>query len=326
MDIFVNGVNDCGDYSGTGSFLAYSMNNGNLGRSDDDALPGPLNWFHGKMDEIRFYNRELCIYEIRGLAEYSNFSQTNICAGDSLSLSADNGSATYSWTPTANLSCTTCPNPVVFPTDTTTYQVIRDNGFSCFDTLSFQLNVENCQVPCDTTILEAGFAYSTNGLILTGIDTSSSNAGIDRYVWNFGDGNRRVIFNPDTIEHQYFLPGSYDVCLIIEKFYDEQNVCMDTFCQTVMVDSIASSYGQQLSQWGWELYPNPAIERMNLVKLEHQGEIQLRIYNIQGEEIHVQTDFFSEKLEIDIQHLPSGLYILQVEDRQKKGFLKFIKE
>jgi gliding motility-associated-like protein len=45
-----------------------------------------------------------------------------ICLGDSTTLNVTN-SSTYSWSPSASLSCTTCANPVATPTTTTIYSV-----------------------------------------------------------------------------------------------------------------------------------------------------------------------------------------------------------
>jgi len=49
-------------------------------------------------------------------------SSPTICVGGTVTLSASGGS-NFIWTPTAGLSCTTCPNPVASPTATTTYSV-----------------------------------------------------------------------------------------------------------------------------------------------------------------------------------------------------------
>ncbi|TAL62225.1 MAG: T9SS type B sorting domain-containing protein, partial [Bacteroidetes bacterium] len=51
----------------------------------------------------------------------------SICAGASTSLSVT-GSGTYAWTPAANLSCTTCANPVANPTSNITYTVTVTNS------------------------------------------------------------------------------------------------------------------------------------------------------------------------------------------------------
>ncbi|MDW3651059.1 MAG: LamG-like jellyroll fold domain-containing protein [Bacteroidia bacterium] len=330
MDIYYNGNNDCGTYSGTGGNMVYSNNNGNLGRNDGFTSSGPLYFFNGKMDDIRFYSRELCINEIRTLADYNNLQTFNICSGDTAILNGDDGSSSYQWSPAPGLSCTTCPNPQAFPTDTTLFQLVRTNALGCPDTSFFQVNPESCQFasPCDTTTLQANFDYTSNGLVLTAMDASiGPDSGIDRWRWDFGDGNRRSVFQTDTIDHQYFLPGSYNVCLTVEKFYDELNVCLDTFCQLVMVDSLASSYGQELSPFGWQLYPNPVRHSFLLGKaLFYSGKLNISIFNTNGQQVLKKETAFREQLEISVKELPKGIYIIQVEDEKNIGYLKFMKE
>jgi len=49
---------------------------------------------------------------------------TFICAGGTVQMAiADTGAATYLWSPSTALSCTTCPNPIASPSFTTTYYV-----------------------------------------------------------------------------------------------------------------------------------------------------------------------------------------------------------
>ena len=63
MDIFVNGVNDGGSYSGQGTVLGYTDGAGNIGRKDASSNYPPTS-FNGTIDEINFYNRVLTVQEI----------------------------------------------------------------------------------------------------------------------------------------------------------------------------------------------------------------------------------------------------------------------
>ncbi|HIA05652.1 MAG TPA: PKD domain-containing protein [Flavobacteriales bacterium] len=70
-----------------------------------------------------------------------------ICIGDSVQLSADSmlcfgtGPYTYSWTPTADLSCTTCENPYASPTANVTYVVVITDGSAAVDSVEAVVNV-----------------------------------------------------------------------------------------------------------------------------------------------------------------------------------------
>lgn len=49
------------------------------------------------------------------------YSDTTIILGQSAPIFANGGSGNYTWTPSDNLSCETCPNPIATPDETTTY-------------------------------------------------------------------------------------------------------------------------------------------------------------------------------------------------------------
>lgn len=72
----------------------------------------------------------------------SPFHDTLICSIDTLQLQASSGtaSATFSWSPSANITNINIPNPLVFPKDTTTY-VVTVNDQGCINTDSIRVNV-----------------------------------------------------------------------------------------------------------------------------------------------------------------------------------------
>ncbi|MEM7370787.1 MAG: LamG-like jellyroll fold domain-containing protein [Bacteroidota bacterium] len=68
MDLYLNGLPICETYSGTGGALQYSNNHGAIGRSDNKSSPAAgLQFFHGKIDNVRFYDRALAKTEMHEL-------------------------------------------------------------------------------------------------------------------------------------------------------------------------------------------------------------------------------------------------------------------
>lgn len=67
-------------------------------------------------------------------------SVSPICLGDSIKLLVS-GSNSYSWSPTASLSCSNCASPFAKPTTSTTYTVIGTDINSCKDTASIFIEV-----------------------------------------------------------------------------------------------------------------------------------------------------------------------------------------
>jgi len=67
MELYINGVEDIGSYAGNGDpIMMYNNNPANIGLLDS-AISGPENYFSGRIDELRIYNRELNDQEIQAL-------------------------------------------------------------------------------------------------------------------------------------------------------------------------------------------------------------------------------------------------------------------
>jgi gliding motility-associated-like protein len=73
-------------------------------------------------------------------AAFTLFSDSTICAGTSLQLSASGGGS-YQWLPAAGLTGAALPNPVAAPTDSVQYRVVVTNQFNCTDTAYTSINV-----------------------------------------------------------------------------------------------------------------------------------------------------------------------------------------
>ena len=88
-------------------------------------------------------------------------SDTGICIGGSVSLSAHGGAAQYNWQPAHTLSNPYLPNPVATPTQSSWYSVSITDGNDCVDTDSVWVAVfplPAIHAGGDTTICEGGTA------------------------------------------------------------------------------------------------------------------------------------------------------------------------
>lgn len=56
------------------------------------------------------------------------------------------------------------------------------------------------------------------------------------------------------------------------------------------------------------VYPNPAQEYIT-IEIKNPGK-DVRIYNYLGQEFHLPTRFFDEKIQIDIRSIPKGIYLI----------------
>jgi gliding motility-associated-like protein len=136
MDIYVNCQNDGGWYDGTGGPLVYGSGAGTMGRSDLHFTSTV--YFHGYLDELRYWNRALTAADIDllcGLMANAG-PDMSICQGESVALggnpSAFNGTPpfTYNWSPATGLNNPGIANPVASPMVTTTYTLVVEDNFS----------------------------------------------------------------------------------------------------------------------------------------------------------------------------------------------------
>lgn len=142
------------------------------------------------------------------------------CSGDSAQFFATGGD-TWNWTPATGLSCTSCQNPYVSATNTTTYSVSASQG-TCNSATTALATVNASPA--------AGFNYTpgNNGLPQSVVFNNTS-LNSNTYQWNFGDGTTST--NPDPT-HIYTEEGEYTVMLIANNM----NGCSaDTVYYTVII-------------------------------------------------------------------------------------------
>ncbi|MFA7379331.1 MAG: FG-GAP-like repeat-containing protein [Bacteroidia bacterium] len=129
---YVNGVY-AGQSTSPGTFASNSGSSMYIGRDD----PGTIDYFGGKVDELRVFARALSAAEImqlysRSFTQFANAgTDTSVCAGDSIRLTASGG-VTHAWYPQQGLSDTTGQTPFVKPNQNRTYVLKAIRG-ACTD-------------------------------------------------------------------------------------------------------------------------------------------------------------------------------------------------
>ncbi|MBX2960209.1 MAG: gliding motility-associated C-terminal domain-containing protein [Flavobacteriales bacterium] len=122
-----------------------------------------------------------------------NLTDTNICIGDSIQLNVNGPSnATYTWSPSTNLSNPNIANPYTNTTNTITYTITVQDINNCIDTTSitvFAVDKPIADFTVDTELsCEGIFAKFNNNSLLA-----------SNYVWNFGDGSQSTETNPTHV-------------------------------------------------------------------------------------------------------------------------------
>jgi polyhydroxybutyrate depolymerase len=105
-------------------------------------------------------------------------------------------------------------------------------------------------------------------------------------------------------------------CVEIWKFFSrfDMNGLIDSPLSTGLINEASTL----------SVYPNPAQEYIN-IEIKNPGK-DVRVYNYLGQEFNLPTNFFDEKIQIDIRSIPTGIYI--VSSSNDNGMFKstFIKQ
>ena len=99
--------------------------------------------------------------------------------------------------------------------------------------------------------------------------------------------------------------------------------CVDTSsCKSIAITQILKSTSNDI----FTLFPNPAKDVIHVVLNELAGNSSISILSFDGSYILAQDPSSSEKVEIDISQLESGIYTIQIWHNGRIYSEKFVKE
>jgi PKD repeat protein len=186
-----------------------------------------------------------------------------------------------------------------------TIRLIAQNDF-CSDTTYRTVQIITCP--------EADFDYNANGLNVQFTNTST-NSFLSFWVINgvnYGINNPSFLFEEE---------GVYEVSLLVYN----QNGCSDEITKTIEVFNEEVNSIRNLSQLsGVHIYPSPVSDFLIIeTKLSNLQIEQASIYSTTGQ-LQLTTNFGFEK--IDVSHLSSGIYLINLTIKGQAYFHKFVKQ
>ncbi len=161
------------------------------------------------------------------------------------------------------------------------------------------------------------------------------------YSWDFGDGSAPVTSAYPS--HVYANPGMYQVCLTITSVDAQNNICTDTYCDSLGMDAngnliYKTSAGftlnvldpatiglEDLSLESIEMYPNPASTEVNVNLAGVGGSVNWRLTDLKGSVVKAGTESSSE-LTIDLNNVNRGVYFVTLETEKGIGNYKLVVE
>ena len=200
------------------------------------------NYYEGKMDEIRIFEKKLSNYEISALyyqSPYIKVSGNNVCSGNQATVYIYNSQpgVEYSlWDTITNsmLGSKTDGNGCKITLSTggiTSDKVVRikalDKNTNCYTYFDTLININVAPNPV------AGFSVNDETQCQTGnnfifTNTSSISSGTMTYLWKFGDNTTSTQASPS---HSYSNYGTYSAKLIATSNYG----CKDSTSKTLEV-------------------------------------------------------------------------------------------
>lgn len=191
--------------------------------------------------------------------------------------------------------------------------------------------------------------YECKSLFTLALDTTqkfklylinkSSSYNSNKYYWSFGDGTFSNQKNPT---HKYNKFGKFEICLTVKDSSKTQN-CSTKYCDTIGLDS----NGRLLKAGGWELividkkvfgitkivksdfkiYPNPANTKVTIDLSNTTNSYQkLEVLNANGQVCIVQPiEKGSETMEVDLERINPGLYLIKLSNDDGYSYRKLMK-
>jgi PKD repeat protein len=153
--------------------------------------------------------------------------------------------------------------------------------------------------------VEAAFEYTLTDNTLRITANTSLNA--TSYLWDFGDGN---FSSEDLPEHVYLLPGHYVVTLFATSECDENMTSQEL--------DILSSVEPLEEGRNFTVYPSPAHDELIVFLGASRKSCDVVLTRIDGTVVWSRRDVPGGQLQVNVQELSRGAYLVQVIDH--KGF------
>lgn len=153
--------------------------------------------------------------------------------------------------------------------------------------------------------VQAAFANFSGAQGMKFVDESLSDSTITSWYWEFGTGVAADTSNEQSPVFEYFISGTYEVCLKVEDLFG----CTDSVCKLI---SFSVGIDPALYE-AIELYPNPNNGQFYLDLSEIAGEeVQLVMFDVLGKQVHASEFRAETQYDMELSELATGLYYLQV--------------
>ncbi len=173
------------------------------------------------------------------------------------------------------------------------------DGNQCNAYLCHTINVNTNSNPCTPIFIAIQSLSQVNSYSFALYNNCATSA--LSYAWSFGDGTSAAGVNPI---HTYTATGVYNVCA---SAYDSLGNVI-TWCDNVIVPVVLGVNENTAAKIS--VYPNPAKDNITINNLIGNENIQLS--TIEGRVVNQVINGDGQKVTMDLNELPNGVYIITV--------------
>ena len=235
--------------------------------------------------------------------------------------------SSYSWSPSINLSCSNCNNPVAVPSVNTTYTVTATDLKGCSSTASVLVNA--CTVTPVQLLSFSGINQGANNLITW---STSSEFNTNHFELEFSYdgrnftsiGNVMAAGNSSVVKTYSFIHQNVGKTFIYYRLKQVDNTSQFQYSRVIKIDN------RDKSTAIINIRPNPASQYIDLMlQSKDMNAAEVVIIDMLGRVMQqqpisiVNTD---QPYRIDISKLPAGTYSVKLVDNNNVSIKQFIKQ
>jgi len=130
---------------------------------------------------------------------------------------------------------------------------------------------------------------------------------IQSVEWDFGNGTGSTLLEPTAV---FVDPGIYEVIVEVVGV----NGCTSAYMISIFVETSVSTADLDAGlDLDLQIYPNPTVQDIQLTwKNQSSKPVNIQVFDLQGRPLVTQQTFGGQT-RIDLKHLPSGIYLIQVQ-------------
>ncbi|TXK74603.1 T9SS type A sorting domain-containing protein [Mesonia sp. HuA40] len=199
-------------------------------------------------------------------------------------------------------------NPQVFTNTNnpqTIYVTVKNNVGGCFATTSFNLIVLDCATNIDNDLVATADEDVNGNGNLNDDDTDGD--GLRNYEDDDDDGDG--VLTADEDYNNNGDPTDDDTDNSGTPDYLESNVAL----------AVAN-----IKENNFTVYPNPATSNLQVKSLNSVEVEGLKMWNVLGEEIELKSSSLHGNYSLEVSHLTSGTYFLQIQSQGQTTIKKII--